>query len=82
MQQRWRLHRAMQTLDEKGRAQAIPLERLLDTRFRLQMQMQSLAVARRLLALWHMAHIPLGVVVFSLAFIHIGAALYYATFLK
>jgi hypothetical protein len=27
-------------------------------------------------------HIPLGGVLFTLAFIHIGAALYYATLLK
>jgi hypothetical protein len=41
-----------------------------------------LAAARRLLALWRTAHIPLSVAVFCLAFIHIGAALYYATFLR
>jgi NADPH-dependent 2,4-dienoyl-CoA reductase/sulfur reductase-like enzyme len=39
-------------------------------------------LARRLLALWHVIHIPLGAVLFTLAFVHIGAALYYATFLK
>ena len=82
VQQRWRLKRALAALDADSQAQAVPLRQLLDTRFRLQMQMQSLAVARRLLALWHMAHIPLGVVVFSLAFLHVGGALYYATFSK
>ncbi len=38
--------------------------------------------ARRMLALWHAVHIPLGVAMFAAAFLHIGAALYYATFLK
>lgn len=38
--------------------------------------------ARRLMALWHTIHIPIGVAVFVSAFIHIGAALYYASFLK
>ncbi len=38
--------------------------------------------ARRMLALWHAVHIPLGVAMFVAAFLHIGAALYYATFLK
>lgn len=38
--------------------------------------------ARRLLAVWHTVHIPIGVAVFVVAFIHIGAALYYATFLR
>lgn len=37
------------------------------------------ARARRLLAVWHAFHVPLGVVMFTIAFIHIGAALYYAT---
>lgn len=38
--------------------------------------------ARRLLALWHTIHIPIGMVLFISAFVHIGAALYYATLLK
>ena len=38
--------------------------------------------ARRYLALWHAVHIPLGVATFTVAFVHIGAALYYATLLK
>ena len=41
----------------------------------------ALANARRLLATWHAVHIPLGLVMFAIAFIHIGAALYFATFL-
>jgi hypothetical protein len=42
----------------------------------------TLAVKRRLFALWYVFHVPLTVVLFIIAFIHIGAALYYATFLK
>lgn len=37
---------------------------------------------RRLLALWHTVHIPIGMALFVAAFVHAGAALYYATFLK
>ncbi|RME91047.1 MAG: hypothetical protein D6770_01210 [Anaerolineae bacterium] len=37
---------------------------------------------RRLMALWHTIHIPIGMALFTAAFIHIGAALYYATLLK
>lgn len=47
----------------------------------LERQLKSMAGARRLLAIWHTLHVPLGVVVFTVAFIHIGAALYYATFI-
>lgn len=43
---------------------------------------EALKQARRLMALWHTIHIPIGVALFISAFIHAGAALYYATFLK
>ena len=43
---------------------------------------EALKQARQLLALWHTIHIPIGIVLFISAFVHIGAALYYATFLK
>lgn len=43
---------------------------------------EALKQARRLMALWHTVHIPIGMALFTSAFVHIGAALYYATFLK
>ena len=42
----------------------------------------ALRQARRLMALWHTVHIPIGMAVFVAAFVHISGALYYATFLK
>lgn len=42
----------------------------------------ALRQARRLMALWHTVHIPIGMALFVSAFTHIGAALYYSTFLK
>jgi hypothetical protein len=42
----------------------------------------ALRQARRLMALWHTIHIPIGMALFMSAFIHIGGALYYATLLK
>jgi hypothetical protein len=47
----------------------------------LQRQMSSLAGARRMLAIWHTVHIPLGMALFTAAFIHMIAAIYYATLL-
>ena len=47
-----------------------------------QAQATALARTRRLLAIWHAIHIPIGVALFVAAFIHIGAALYYATLLR
>ena len=43
---------------------------------------EALKQARRMMALWHTVHIPIGMALFISAFVHIGAALYYATFLK
>lgn len=43
---------------------------------------EALRQARRLMALWHTIHIPIGMGLFTAAFVHIVAALYYATFLK
>jgi len=40
---------------------------------------EALKQARRLMALWHTIHIPIGMALFVSAFAHIGAALYYAT---
>ncbi len=43
---------------------------------------EALRQARRLMSLWHTVHIPIGMALFVAAFVHMGAALYYATFLK
>ncbi len=69
-------------LDAEGRRQAAQLKHLVDERRRLQRQIQSLAIARRLLSIWHTIHVPLGVALFTMAFVHIGAAIYLATLLK
>ena len=47
----------------------------------LRRQAGSLATARRMMSLWHTVHIPIGMALFAAAFVHIFAALYYATFL-
>lgn len=68
----------IKTLDQ---SQSKHLRELLKRQDTLQRQAASLVNARRLLSLWHTVHIPLGMALFSAAFIHIGAALYYATLL-
>lgn len=45
-------------------------------------QASAIANARRFMALWHTVHIPIGMALFTAALVHIGAALYYSTFLK
>jgi hypothetical protein len=46
-----------------------------------QAQSTSLARTRKLFSTWHAIHIPIGMALFTAAFVHIGAALYYATLL-
>lgn len=77
---RRRVHTALGELRREDRLRAHQLEKLLCQRFAVYLQIHSLAATRRLLALWHLLHVPLGGVLFALAFVHIGAALYYGTF--
>jgi hypothetical protein len=62
--------------------QAAELDSLVRRRRDLQRQIRFLQTARRVLALWHTIHIPIGIALFIMAFFHIGAAIYYATLLK
>jgi len=74
----WRLRRGF-PVDQQ--ADLHRLETALRRRNTLQQQVAVLATARRLLGLWHTIHVPLGVVLFTTAVIHIIAAIYYATLL-
>lgn len=75
---RWRWWREKRRLGRLARAEARKLDRLLARRRLLRRQRAMLLWARRALALWHTLHVPLGAVLFTLAFVHICAALYYA----
>jgi hypothetical protein len=46
------------------------------------LQAGAIANARRLMAIWHTIHIPIGMALFTAAFVHILGALYYATLLR
>ena len=74
----WQQKRRM---DTAVRAQIAQLEKMIQQRRVLHRQVASLAMARRLLSLWHAVHIPIGVSLFTAAFVHIAAAIYYATLL-
>jgi hypothetical protein len=47
-----------------------------------QSQAAGLLRLRRVFSIWHAIHIPIGMALFTASFIHIGAALYYATLLR
>lgn len=82
LQQRWKLRRLRSRLDGPLQGQYAQLESLVRQHTLLRRQSASLAMARRLLAVWHAVHIPLGMALFTAAFIHIIAAIYYATLLR
>jgi hypothetical protein len=73
---RWR--REVARLDRVTRQQADAMEQLVRRRRTLQRQMVSLRAVRRLMALWHAIHVPLGMVLFAAAFLHIVGALFYS----
>jgi putative flippase GtrA len=58
------------------------LEGLEITYPNVQAQAALIANTRRTLSIWHAVHIPIGIALFVAAFIHIGAALTYATLLR
>lgn len=76
----WR--QAKRQASPEARAQIDQIERLTRRKRTLERQLSSLAAARRMMALWHSIHIPIGMVLFTAAFIHIVAAVYYATLLR
>ncbi len=76
---RWRWWRVSRRIKDVSRRELAVLRNLLMQRRRLYNQVAALAFVRRVLALWHVIHVPLGIVLFTLAFIHVGAAVYYVT---
>lgn len=73
--------RRKRNLNAAERVQAKKIDQLLARQRTLERQIRSIAMARRLLSLWHSVHIPLGVALFTTAFVHIIGAIYYATLL-
>ncbi len=75
-QQRWR--RELARLDPSSQSQVATLGRMIQRRQTLKRQMASLRATRRLMALWHTLHVPLGLALFVSALLHIIGALYYS----
>jgi len=74
--------RARSGLTGEARQHARDLQSLLNQRNRLKRQIASIATARKLLSIWHAIHIPLGLTLFAMAFVHIIGAIYFATLLR
>lgn len=79
---RWQWNRLRRALSSPLREQARQLEHLILRQQELTRQVAALSAARRLLALWHAIHIPIGMALFTAAILHAAAAFYYATLMK
>jgi hypothetical protein len=79
LQRRWQNEKSR--MDRVSRVQAQYLETLLQRKIDLQRQVASLGMARQMLAVWHTIHIPIGMALFTAAFLHVIGALYYSTFI-
>jgi hypothetical protein len=79
---RWQWQSQIRHITPALRAQARQLRQMTRRRRALRRQVASLETARRLLSLWHAAHVPLGITLFIAAFVHVAATLYYATLLN
>ncbi len=78
---RWQWRYQIQRITPTLRPQARQLRQIVRRRRELRRQVASMDMARRLLSIWHAAHVPLGVTLFIAAFMHVVAAVYYATLL-
>ena len=79
---RWQDWRTTRRLDAAPRQQARERRALVRRRQALQRQLDTLATARRMLAVWRAMHVPLAMVLFVTALVHIGGAIYYATLFR
>jgi len=71
------LRRTLWTLEQVEQQKLRELERLLRHRQELERQIASLKTAQQLLRWWHRLHVPLGLTLFTVIAIHIGATIYF-----
>ncbi len=77
----WRYHtslrRQIQQLEKAEPQRLSEVERLLLQRRARERQLRMMQAAKRMLSVWHIVHIPMGVALFSSVAIHVAATLYF-----
>ena len=68
-------------LSAASRQELHEVQALARRRQLLQRQLEGLAAARRALSVWRSLHVPMALVLFVMAFVHVVGALYYSTLL-
>jgi hypothetical protein len=74
---RRQLRKRVRQLERMEKRRLVDVERMLTRRRSLERQVRTLEAARRLLAIWHIAHVPMGLALFGSIAIHIAATLYF-----
>ena len=74
------LHSALRQLERTERERFGELEKLVRRRRQLERQIASLDVVHRLMSMWRLVHIPLGAMLFTSAFIHVIASVFFKGF--
>ena len=69
-------------LDSGQKAQLAQVRKLIQQQKTLERQIASLAMARRAMALWHAVHVPIGLLLFFSAAVHVIGAIYFASLLR
>jgi len=81
-QQQRSVRQLLQRLPLADKSSMREIETLLTNRLRLQWEIRELFATRRWLAAWHLFHVPVGLVLFVLAFTHVFGAMYYSRLLN
>lgn len=76
-QEQQQIRRAIRQLEKEEKNKLGEMEKLLRQQQRLVRQIRSLQTVRKLMGLWHVAHVPLGMTLFASMIIHIVATIYY-----
>jgi hypothetical protein len=74
------VHSALHRLERTERERFGELEKLVRRRHQLERQIASLNLVHRLMSLWRLVHVPLGALLFTSAFIHVIASLFFKGF--
>jgi len=80
----WDLKNSLQELGlrlgskEQTHSKKLELAKIRRRYDQITRQINNLSAARKLFSLWHAVHIPLGLTLFMVALVHIGAAIYYS----
>jgi hypothetical protein len=76
-QEQSQLRSMIRSLEKTERTKLAQFEKLIRQQRRLSRQIRSLQTVRRLMGLWHTAHVPLGLTLFGSMTIHIIATIYF-----